>query len=278
LSVWDTRNPLRWEAPYKVGYGGTLDTSYISGPEGDYAFIERQLNGESPTAKNHHDRVRLCNRLIAAFGAYQQVIDSVSLRGWEWYQWLRKYGGSISGMISFNYDLLVEATLEQLAIPFRRIGVPAETNGFPIFKPHGSVDFGLPDYVVEEALEFSHQYQSALVELECNHYEAIPRDQLGGNRFSCDLVLPTERNYIEHYQFIRDGYKESTASVSGIRTLVIVGVSYWQPDRRELDRICDSVPHDATVFIINPHPNEEWCKRLTSQGRRVVCMSDPPVI
>ncbi|MGO9238727.1 MAG: hypothetical protein ACLP4V_33235 [Methylocella sp.] len=278
LENWDTCKPLRWPAIEAAFAGSYRKIPDLNNYENDYQFIEAKIRNQPPSKENQMCRLDICNRLLIGFAAYQHVIDHISFEQWPWIHWFRRHAELMQLIVSFNYDLLVEQLLSVLSIDFARVGVTEEQTGVPIFKPHGSVDFGLPKFVIEEALQFSYETQTELVELQCTYYERISRQELGACRVSVDVVLPTESNFISNYPIMHAGWREVEGQLCNITDLIIIGLSYWSVDRPEIDRIIDSVPQRCVIHIANPHVPDDLVSRIEKIGRRWKHMRQPTLL
>jgi hypothetical protein len=271
LYGWDSRNPLHWK---EQGYWSRLDDQFkeISGAT-DYERIENAVR-----SGDHNMRRYVCNRLLSSFAAYHHAIQLLPFELWPWFTWFKRSAKHLDFVVSLNYDLLLETLLKRIDHSYHRMGIFGENGETLIFKPHGSLDYGFPEDALKDLVEWSEATRTPLSEMECSHYEALPPERLGESRYSCDVVLPTDYNRIQHYQVISRGYTEICQRVANLTHVIVVGVSYWECDRPELDRLLDQVPSAASIIMVNPHPSREWSDRLQRQGRRVTFCKSPEMI
>jgi hypothetical protein len=187
---------------------------------------------------------------------------------WSWFTWLKANSDILNYIVSFNYDILLEDVLTRIDENFGRPCVRGEAQkDIIIYKPHGSIDFGIDEELWAEAIDFSYTNNTPLVELWTNMYNKISLCELGNLRLSADIVLPSEKNYIKNYPMVNDGLKEIRQRASSIRDFVIVGLSYWTVDRPELDYIVELLPLRTRIHFVGPSVNREWTLNLSRQGR-----------
>jgi hypothetical protein len=238
--------------------------------ERDYDFIERILK-EAQTDREREFllRLTLCNSLLVAFAAYHDAVSGIDLTNWSWLNWFRQRAMDISFVVSLNYDLTLERVLRQVGIPYYASAIRGEAGEVHLFKPHGSLDYGWPQWLIEQAADWSEATGVDLWELQNNYYERLSPQQLGSRRVSCDIVLPSDYNRIRHYGVIKDGYDDIKRRCASLKELAIIGVSYWPCDRPELDDITDSTPSNCNIVLYNPKPSQEWKDRLAAYQRNV---------
>lgn len=188
-------------------------------------------------------------------------------KGWRWEQWLRKYHERIAGVVSFNYDLTLEAVLEQSSFRYYRIGSREEDDiiGIPIFKPHGSCDFDISSRAINMPS------QSRLKNLTClNDYinngrgriEIVPKEKLLEPRTESDIVLPFESSPQTQLTWVRQGYEAVNKIAGTVDSCIIVGISYQPCDRLEINSIVDAVPINTAIQFIDLMPNVDLVTKL----------------
>lgn len=81
-------------------------------------------------------------------------------------------------------------------------------------------------------------------------------------RVAVDLVLPTERSKISQYQWVEAGNRWLAQVSQQVRVLVIIGISYMDVDRDELDSIFGQLNKNTSTVVIDPYPNEDLLNKL----------------
>lgn len=64
--------------------------------------------------------------LALGYSWYQLQLDEHELSGWRWHRWLRQYRRKIVGILSLNYDLVVERSLYWNQVPYYYPGTTTE--------------------------------------------------------------------------------------------------------------------------------------------------------
>ena len=188
-------------------------------------------------------------------------------KGWKWEQWLGKHHGRIAGIVSFNYDLTLEAVLEQSSFKYYRIGSKEEDGiiGIPIFKPHGSCDFDLNSRAINMPLQSRLRNLTFLNDYINNgrgRIEIVPKKKLLEPRTESDIVLPFESSPQTQLTWVRQGYETLNKIAKTVDSCIIAGVSYQPCDRLEINSIVDAVPITAMIQLVDPMPNVDFATEL----------------
>ncbi len=203
-------------------------------------------------------------------------VDRVNLDSWRWTEWLRRLRGNLEFVVSFNYDLVVERACDAGGLVVERIQAQPECSGpaARIFKPHGSVDFN-----VSRAIRFGFTYPFGdnWAVTDCDlPVELAPTADLLKPRFCADIVLPGERSALTRVQWVAPTYNQMCARLRQVDYCVLAGLSYWVPDRFEIDKIVDALPAKAAVVVANPHPPADLLHSLRERGRPVAVWTAGP--
>ena len=279
---WSTQNPLRWNitnasAPnrFLVDEHPELGTAYRElrdeDPEAsDFVLIDRMLRSSSDLHSHDFGSTlawQLRNYLAMAFSHFQlgvldpTIRDSYSDLGWS--RWLSVYGSQTLAAISFNYDLVLERLLSAAGISASRPAVEARPLSLPITKPHSSIDFG-------PAINVGAIFNSDVPQ------RLLARDEMLLGRREWTIVLPGEPSQNGELQWVRPGVEDFRQLSSTLTHVVILGLSYWEADRVELDYLLDRVSSDTKVVMANPNPSPEWMERLRARHRRIEVWPDDP--
>lgn len=201
--------------------------------------------------------------LAIAYSQFQQWIDSLDIKKWEWLKRIDGLRNEIKTIVSFNYELLVEAILGKLGILFRRFGISEEENGIPILKPHGSIDFSLD----QKSINVRPVYPlNTFADLNNSPIRALPKTELLQPRVEADIVLPQEYSPYLKYQWVKPGYEHLKTIAEDITCCEIIGLSYEIQDRVEINFILDSLNINTKIIISNPNPPKELIEYLQQKN------------
>jgi len=161
LEVWDPQHPLDWQlwTPGKrdthllkslPGFAKAIEEiKQMEGGFSDFDIFDRILQRLTRTPDPDFERALLeaevRHFLAIAYSHFQLQVDSLDIEGWPWLTWIRGSKAELVGVVSFNYDLIIERALEDAGLRFHRFGVRLEDTGIPILKPHGSIDFDVEE-------------------------------------------------------------------------------------------------------------------------------------
>jgi hypothetical protein len=227
--------------------------------------------------------------LALAFSEFQVDIEKHNFSNWKWLSWLKKHNKNMVCMISFNYDLILEKAIKQSEKKFRRVGVREEKMGIPIIKPHGSIDFEIPHHnlKLDDETIWSTTFTGKQFFQDGKGYiEAVPYENWFKPRLQPDLIPPSQYNYNKHLDWVKDGFStfEQVASNGGVDTFVIVGHSYSEVDREEIEDYIKCLTKRSEFYIVNPNNKCENVQQLITfikkQGHQIsdILEFDPPNI
>ncbi len=206
--------------------------------------------------------------LALSYSKLQVEIDKSNMdNNWKWYRWFSKYFESLNCIVSFNYDLLLERTLSNLKIQFFRMGSNESKEGIPIIKPHGSIDYDIPPRAINIQSEYRLNCTTFLNDAQEVH--VITNRDMQIARIEADIIPPTKHNYQSNLSWIKTPnlIYEKTFSLS-VDTIIVVGLSYWDVDRPEIDYYLQCM-HKSTkvIYTENPSfPNHDFKQKLKSLG------------
>lgn len=187
---------------------------------------------------------------------------------WRWAVWMNKNYNKIVGVVSFNYDLVLETTLKESSLKYYRLGSPEEDNftGIPILKPHGSCDFdigsGFVGFVPLESRLKNLMFLNDRIVKGRGRVAVVPKEKLLEPRIEADIVLPFEFSPQTQLTWVRQGYEAVSEMAKTVDALIIVGISYQPCDRREIDSILNEIPPHTTIRLVAPKPNVEFEAKL----------------
>ncbi|KKI90687.1 hypothetical protein WQ54_19400 [Bacillus sp. SA1-12] len=96
--------------------------------------------------------------------------------------------------------------------------------------------------------------------------EVIPKSKWLSHRYEADIIPPSVSNIQIHLSWVDTMLRVYESKVSDLDALVIIGSSYWEVDRPEIDFFLENLPKKATVYIGNLEPDRELIKKIKSLG------------
>ena len=216
--------------------------------------------------------------LSIAYSKLQIEIDKQENSNWRWLIWLQNHIQELEFAISFNYDILLEHTLDNCNTEYFRTGTSEIENGIPILKPHGSIDFDLAKVHFESTktnhnwlnmaneilsrqqvwnMTFSQVETDGIVEIVQKKHWLLPRTQP-------DIIPPSQANYHKELEWVKKGFLHYNDVAYSITDLLIIGHSYSECDRNEIDYFLERLMPNTIVHIVNPQLVEDLIDKLES--------------
>lgn len=288
LKEWDPQHPLDWQ----LWTPGKPDTPLLKslqrfakaaeeikqmeGGLSDFDIFDRILQRLTRTSDPDFERAALeaevRHFLAISYSHFQLQVDSLDIEGWPWLTWIRDSKAELVGVVSFNYDLIIERTLEEAGLRFRRFGVRLEDTGIPILKPHGSIDFDV------EGIRMPVGYPLQNVALQ-NDFprRRLNRMELLQPRTEADIVLPNEYSPFADFQWVAPGYQWFQEIGSSLTRCIFMGLSYWKCDRPEIDFLLGTLRADTTELIVaNREPPPSFLDMVEERFRKVKVWRNGP--
>lgn len=274
---YDSRRPFDWDIFYQPEFSdkrvkffndAITMNNYISkhkksikGIE-DYEIIEGFLNGlkSHPLEWSKAQQrlyIQFSNYFAIAYSHLQIDIDDVDITHWEYIEKFNKIKKSLIGIVSLNYDLLIERILTLIDEKYYRIGMDKNYGGLPLFKPHGSIDFdkalGSMNLDIEKgSLCFFNDFP----------FKSLDKDKWLVPRAEADIVLPTSYPLHTNISWVRKGYNWIQNNFHNAKKCYIFGLSYWSCDRPELNYMIDLLDQNCQIIIVNPNPSKPMLVKL----------------
>lgn len=176
---------------------------------------------------------------------------------WSWYKWLSRHRDNIVGAFSLNYDLLLENCFERLRIPYDSCQVNGHGNGITLCKPHGSVDFEI--FGIKCPINYP---LNGRIDLNDTPIYKLDVRELLYPRTQPLCIVPNEENKYIDFQWVTATNDKFQKVLDGCTHCIIVGVSYFECDRPEIDEIIKRIPRTCEVIIANPNPPPEIITKL----------------
>lgn len=234
----------------------------------DFDIIQNFVkNYQENNQGNQWKHCELRYYLSLAYSYANDIVLDRWEKHWRWEVWINKNYNRIVGVVSFNYDLVIEATLNKLSLKYYRIGSTEEDNptGIPIFKPHGSCDFDISNRAISMPPQLRLKNLTSLNEFIINgrgRVEIVSKEKLLEPRTEADIVLPLEFSPQTQLTWVRQGYETVRQIAKTVDTCIIVGISYQPCDRQEINSIIDAIPANTKISLINPKSNAEFEGKL----------------
>jgi hypothetical protein len=291
LSKWNTSNPLSWEINYPEGTELPLLQSlshlnkalnnakktlpkandfdlinYVSKqadfPWSQFAYLPREEVLEKGLL-----RTEIYIFLSYAYSSYDRIIKKIDASSWRWQKFLEDNSTNIIAAISFNYELLFEHILQRIGLNIYSIGITGEEHkGLFIGKPHGSIDYEVNPRDISVA-KVSIPPTNAIYKNDTSLIRLQEKDLLLP-RTQCELVPPQEASTIREFQWVAPIFDYIKNESKLISRCIIIGFSYSDPDKQEMNEILDTLKINTEVIIATPHPNEELIKAVKSRSLR----------
>ncbi|WP_117168582.1 hypothetical protein [Paraliobacillus sediminis] len=238
----------------------------LSHTQSDFDAMNEFLNYGHWKKHDQQNESDLRKFLALSYSTFQLEMDKYNLVQWPWTLWMQRYRKDIVGLISFNYDLILENAFRQ-AYPIRgyhRVGTQNEKGGVPFFKPHGSIDFELPE---SDTASSSTTNGNQIHDAKENRFvTTISYHDVEKFRIQPDLIPPTQKNYHIGRAWIQDLFESYSNCVqsSYVNTFVIVGHAFGLADRKEIHYFISELPKGCSFYIVNPSFNSEAIQELVS--------------
>lgn len=228
----------------------------------DYKAIENFMNSKN---YNWDKDCQLRRFLSLSYASFQIYADRKNIVDWKWTKWLRQNYQDLDFVVSFNYDLIFEKALNAFSIPFYRTGSIEMETGIPIFKPHGSIDFDINtfNYTVEERWKMTTSLENK------GKVRTVPKDEWLEPRLEADIIPPHKDNYQRILRWVKTGIDQFVIHGIDIDFFIIVGHSYSNADRQEIDQYLISLLPHTQIIIVDPKPNPDLLQKIDQLGLKI---------
>lgn len=268
--------PLIESLPHLRGRLADLRDQYR---DSDYALVQRLLS-DAPIAPADHPEVAalddtlldLRHYLAIAYSTYQLALDRGSMERWQWRIWFERYRRHLIVALNWNHDLVLERTLTRNRTPHFHPGAggwpewnrtPVGQIGVPVCKPHGSCHFAPDGFEIRNAMTEGGtmepcDYPRAIGAAILDAPQRTMRDgEILSVRTVADIVLPGEFNLFgQHLSWMRLATRYFRHYAATADTLVAIGFSMGEPDRREFADAMSWVNRLKRAIVVDPTPSE----------------------
>lgn len=168
---------------------------------------------------------------------------------------------------SYNYDVLMERLLYLNNLPFTLGEFSCKSRKITFYKPHGSISFFYKKQFSEDEpyripyneLSFQQRIKTCDFHISYDFFEDYPIHN--------GMVPPfgeAERYEMAYYQKIRNAIIKANSKSKNGDIYYIIGFSYGNVDRFELDRVNTSFNKLVAVTYVDPFPNPDFDAVLSS--------------
>lgn len=163
--------------------------------------------------------------------------------------------GNKTNIITYNYDLWLERILKVMKIKFDLFRNTAKN--IQIIKPHGSINF-INKNETGSFYEIIHSLNDE-VKIKDIKINISPEKK--------SIIIPPAGESIKAgswSKYIRDKSFNCAKSIDKDDNIIICGISYWNVDRYEIDKLLCAVDSECHISFINPNPPSEFNATLMS--------------
>ncbi|WP_176557782.1 hypothetical protein [Sporolactobacillus terrae] len=131
-------------------------------------------------------------------------------------------------------------------------------------KPHGSIDFDLPEHAIYCPTE--QRWGITTLLNDAQYVKVIREDEWLLPRMEADLIPPSMLNIHRDLSWINEMFEIYTMQAGMLNVLIIIGISYWEVDRPEIDYFLNRLNNKARVIIMNKAPNPKLLQKIEFLG------------
>ena len=292
LLAWNTSRPLHWDvrAPDNnetqflrmlPRLAAFIEEARILNPSNsDFELFERIANLSSEAVFEYGSAFELLietrHFLNIAYSNFQMRADAVRLDEWAWKAWTDSYAGALTFAVSFNYDLVLERLFAASGIQVRGFGIDGENHGLRVLKPHGSIDFDVDAQIINMGrITYPLKKWITLNDMPLRRLSA---SEMMKARTDLNIVLPGQATHARQFQWVEPGFRHFQSFAATWTDCVVVGVSYWECDRPEVDCLLDSFRPGTMIHLVDPNPSSDLRRALQKRGLVLRCSDGPPDI
>lgn len=206
--------------------------------------------------------IQLRRFIAMAYSVFQLEIEKFDMSDWKWVQWLHENKSKLSFAISLNYDLVLENALKLAGAYSYRVGTDEFFKPIPIIKPHGSIDFDLPNNIIR----IDNLWQLKATLNDAQFVNVIPKSKWLEPRLEADIISPSLHNIQARLSWVRTMFEQYSTIARELDAFVFVGCSYWDVDRVEIDYLLSLLSRRTKVYIVDPFPNKDLIKKIQGFG------------
>ncbi|QYR21106.1 hypothetical protein KZ483_25885 [Paenibacillus sp. sptzw28] len=226
----------------------------------DFEAIKIFLESISGDTKEIEKDCQLRRFLALSYSLFQLKSEKYDMSSWKWARWIQNNRQDITFAVSFNYDLILENAFKNANIKYYRTGSNEPFCSVPIIKPHGSIDFDVPNF-------FQGNVWGIHTRLNDTQFvKIVPKWERYLPRLEADMIPPSQKNYQRKLKWTETGFKlfNNLANSNNI-SYFMIGHSYCVEDREEVDHFIDRLQSTTVVHIMHPYPSSDLLDKLESK-------------
>ena len=155
-----------------------------------------------------------------AYSVFQLKLDLLNdLSSWKWVEWLKKNKDTLNFCISLNYDLVLENALKTAGTSFYRVGTDERLDKVPVIKPHGSIDFDVPNFVKTNDI-----WRVYATLNDFQFVNIVPKPKWLTPRLEADIICPSLHNIQSRLTWVKrmfDQYSNISQELDTLVTFII---------------------------------------------------------
>lgn len=205
--------------------------------------------------------------LCLSFSSYSIEAKAVLNKEWPWYRWLEANRSRISAICSYNYDLIIELLLGKINRSYYNEAMDYKFGALPLYKPHGSCDYETTGISIEGMKYPLTSY------IDDNDFKIkrLPEQKLLSERIVPYCVIPNQENIYRHFQSMIKQEASFNKKLAVADYCLIIGHSYADVDKPEIDAALSKLKSGAKVVIADPWPSEDLLKKVKELGLESIC-------
>ncbi|MCE4539437.1 SIR2 family protein [Pelomonas sp. P7] len=192
--------------------------------------------------------------------------DASKITSWPWADFLQRAHNNVDieeiVIVTFNYDLFLEHTLDLLGISYEYEGITTTTPSSAkvrLYKPHGSINFVAPPLPAGSAMPPREIDYKLAEDFSIQRPLMVDNTSPQNHWLRYSIIPPAGDSARIKYtwvQALQASLQARLASFADTDRLVICGLSYWHVDRAEIDGMLAKLDLNVDAISINPRPSE----------------------
>lgn len=256
MPLWNFSNELISYNTY-IDFMPSIKNELINSKKDDFLQIEKFIRKYGKYGNNEKEFGHLRQFLALSYSELQLQTDKYTYENWKWFNWLDTNKTNLIGAISLNYDLTLERALQKTKTAFFRSGTIERREGIPVLKPHGSIDFDFNNpnklvYLGDIPLYKHYKFRLERLTTLRNDFgplNVLKKQELLFPRFEADIIPPSMGNFQLDLRWVKQQQIDFLNFSKSIEKFVIVGSSYWDVDRPEIDFYLNNLSKKCKVYI-----------------------------
>lgn len=186
--------------------------------------------------------------------------DKIDYENWPWIKFIKDLSVDHSiTIINYNYDIWLEQALTINKIPFYRAPIEKRKDAgqLEVIKPHGSIDQKQQLRILKE---INFPLKGLIIDNQSNITEIIPQGNLDEIVQQVDLIPPmgsSNDGRVDTFcNWSNAAHEAALTACKNALHVVFAGLSYYFPDRAELNDLFRHLPGQVKFDLINPKPSK----------------------